>query len=360
MRFALCNFLIISNSQGFLPFDDPSIRVVLRKVKKGAYTMPEFPPDIVNLIQNLLVVDPNGRLTIEQIKEHPAFRRNLDPLYILPTPIPDVTALHQVDLSSISPEIKKILIQMGFHDEEELNNQLKSNDSTIAKSFVAMLTAQLDLDLLPWDELALGALEESEAEETTEQTNLEISQNPTNESSNQPDITKEDDRRSSSGNLPIFNESSNYSSPNSNSNIEINSGLDPFHRRKVPIGTHPSLDVNSLNSMMIRPEWAFETTTPVSNIIATAEKPFYGLNIWKIMRKIQEAADDCGLQWFHPDPMTLYARTQDASFYVSVIAKDKELDEISVSTFLHRGLTDQFSDFNDRLFQALDEPLMFL
>lgn len=327
--------------------------------------MPEFPADIVNLIQNLLVVDPNGRLTIEQIKEHPAFRRNLDPLYYLPTPIPDVTALHQLDLSSISPEIKKILIQMGFTDEEELNNQLKSSDATMAKSFVAMLTAQLDLDLLPWDELALGALDETEGDA---QSNPENDSTNKSETENQTGMEKPE---SNGKNLNLTSESSTFSSSSAVdiiSGIEGSSsgskasrqGFDPFHRQRMPIGSHPSLDVNSINSVMIRPDWAFETTTPVSNIIATAEKPFYGLDIWRIMRKVQEAADDCGLQWFHPDPMILYARTQDASFYVSVIAKDKEMDEISISTFLHRGLTDQFSDFNDRLFQALDEPLMFV
>lgn len=324
--------------------------------------MPEFPSDIINLIQNLLVVDPNGRLTIEQIKEHPAFRRNLDPLYVLPTPIPDVTTLHQVDLSSIPIEIKKVLVQMGFTDEEELNNQLKSPDATMAKSFVAMLTAQLDLDLLPWDELALGVIEETEGEtQQSPQTNNEA------EKSNQtvPDPPTE------AKNANLASDGPNFTTTSS-STVEVISGLenstaekrgphwDPFHRQRVPIGSHPSLDVSSLNSMMIRPEWAFETATPVSNVIAKAEKPFYGMDIWRIMRKVQEAADDCGLQWFHPDPMILYARTQDASFYVSVIAKDKEMDEISISTYLHRGLTDQFSDFNDRLFQALDEPLMFL
>lgn len=325
--------------------------------------MPDFPSDIINLIQNLLVVDPNGRLTIEQIKEHPAFRRNLDPLYVLPTPIPDVTTLHQVDLSSIPIEIKKVLVQMGFTDEAELNNQLKSPDATMAKSFVAMLTAQLDLDLLPWDELALGVIEETEGE------SLQISETK-NEAEKNGQAVPEPPTESK--NIGLNSDGSNFTSTSS-STVDVITGLDntnenggkmgprdPFHRQRVPVGTHPSLDVSSLNSMMIRPEWAFETATPVSNVIATAEKPFYGMDIWKIMRKVQEAADDCGLQWFHPDPMILYARTQDASFYVSVIAKDKEMDEISISTYLHRGLTDQFSDFNDRLFQALDEPLMFL
>lgn len=331
--------------------------------------MPEFPADIVDLIKNLLVVDPNGRLTIDQIKDHPAFRRNLDQLYVLPTPIPDVTALRQIDLSSIPPEIKKILMQMGFSDEEELNIQLKSNESTIAKVFVAMLTAQLDLDLLPWDELALGALEEQEPEQQSPpQTNGDPN---ASEQKSKEENKQQQNNNNSSGNLPLNTEMLAYSS-SSSSAVDINSGIDvnnqthntniidPFHRQRVPFGTHPSLDANSLNSLMIRPEWAFETTTPVSNVIQTADRSFYGMDIWRVMRKVQEAADDCGLQWFHPDPMTLYARTQDASFYVSVIAKDIEMDEIKVSTILHRGLTDQFSDFKDRLFQALDEPLLFL
>lgn len=302
--------------------------------------MPAFPPDIADLIRNLIVVQPSKRLTIEQIKSHRAFRRGLHPLYKCPTPIPDI-AYKQEDLA-ISNEITKILLQIGFTDEQEIENELKSPERTMAKVFVAMLTAQLDLDLLPWDDLedmnnpTLMSQAEEEEEELP-----------------QPKITPNTSESSiGDGKDPEFKFQliSEYNEEDA----------DPFHTHatRANLRRRPSLDFNSPNSVVTRPQWVIETATPVSSVITTVEKNFYGMNIWMLMRKIQEAADDCGLQWFHPDPMTLYARTKDASFYVSIIVTYKEIDEVIVSAKLHRGLTDQFDDFTGRLFQAIGEPLL--
>jgi serine/threonine protein kinase len=48
-----------------LPFDDRDVSVVLRKVRDGRFTMPEWiPPAAQDLITRMLAVDLNKRITV--------------------------------------------------------------------------------------------------------------------------------------------------------------------------------------------------------------------------------------------------------------------------------------------------------
>ncbi|KAL7951911.1 hypothetical protein V8C42DRAFT_356946 [Trichoderma barbatum] len=54
-----------------LPFDDPDLRVMMGKTKKGQYKMPEFlSPEAENLIDRMLQVNPDHRITMRQIWQH--------------------------------------------------------------------------------------------------------------------------------------------------------------------------------------------------------------------------------------------------------------------------------------------------
>ncbi|KAL7929604.1 hypothetical protein V8C35DRAFT_325032 [Trichoderma chlorosporum] len=54
-----------------LPFDDPDLRVMMNKTKKGQYKMPEFlSPEAENLIDRMLQVNPDNRITMQQIWQH--------------------------------------------------------------------------------------------------------------------------------------------------------------------------------------------------------------------------------------------------------------------------------------------------
>lgn len=57
---------------GALPFDDDNLRQLLEKVKKGVFHIPHFvPPDCQNLLRGMVEVDPDKRLTLEEIHHHP-------------------------------------------------------------------------------------------------------------------------------------------------------------------------------------------------------------------------------------------------------------------------------------------------
>ena len=64
-----------------LPFDDPDLRVMMSKTKKGQYTMPKFlSSEAEDLIRRMLQVNPDRRITMREIWDHPLVQKyaNLD------------------------------------------------------------------------------------------------------------------------------------------------------------------------------------------------------------------------------------------------------------------------------------------
>ena len=59
---------------GFLPFDEPTMVSLFKKIQSGDYNFPRwFSPGARDLISSILVVDPAERFTLEQISDHPWF-----------------------------------------------------------------------------------------------------------------------------------------------------------------------------------------------------------------------------------------------------------------------------------------------
>jgi serine/threonine protein kinase len=59
---------------GFLPFDEPTMVSLFKKIQSGDYNFPSwFSPGARDLIGSILVVDPTQRFTLEQISEHEWF-----------------------------------------------------------------------------------------------------------------------------------------------------------------------------------------------------------------------------------------------------------------------------------------------
>lgn len=60
---------------GSLPFDSDNISVLLAAVTKGRYQVPSYvDADVKDLISKLLVVDPNQRMALRDIRHHPVFQ----------------------------------------------------------------------------------------------------------------------------------------------------------------------------------------------------------------------------------------------------------------------------------------------
>ncbi|SCZ93314.1 BZ3500_MvSof-1268-A1-R1_Chr6-2g08603 [Microbotryum saponariae] len=67
-----CGIILFALLTGRLPFDDENIRNLLAKVKVGRFTMPaELTDGAKDLIRKMLEVDPEKRITMDQIQRHP-------------------------------------------------------------------------------------------------------------------------------------------------------------------------------------------------------------------------------------------------------------------------------------------------
>lgn len=75
-----CGVILYALLCGMLPFDDDLIPNLYKKIKGGLYHLPDYlSPGASHLISSILVVDPNTRITIPEIRRHPWFRKDLPP-----------------------------------------------------------------------------------------------------------------------------------------------------------------------------------------------------------------------------------------------------------------------------------------
>ncbi|CAF4653893.1 unnamed protein product [Rotaria sp. Silwood1] len=66
-----CGVILYALLVGALPFDDDNLRQLLEKVKKGVFHIPHFVPiDCQQLLRGMIEVDPNKRLTLEDVSRH--------------------------------------------------------------------------------------------------------------------------------------------------------------------------------------------------------------------------------------------------------------------------------------------------
>lgn len=112
--------------------------------------MPTLSPDLSDLLIKTLTVSPKARITIEGIKNHPAFRIGLPNGYIIPSPFPMPENHEPIDISTINPSILKFLHGIGYLSNEEIKSELESTEPNMAKSFVILLTRKISIKTLPW------------------------------------------------------------------------------------------------------------------------------------------------------------------------------------------------------------------
>lgn len=125
--------------------------------------MPDLPAEFQDLIRGMLTIDPTQRFTIEQIKEHPAFRCGIPESYIFPKPLPLPYINEPIQPSAIDPTVGSILMTIGEEDEQELLNELMSESHSMVKVFYYMLTTTNSYVNLPWNISAGAVSEESVA-----------------------------------------------------------------------------------------------------------------------------------------------------------------------------------------------------
>ena len=296
-----CGVILFALLAGYLPFDDASIRTLLHKVKRGVFQMPAFPSDVQDLIQRMLTVDPELRITIPEIKQHVCFRQGLNEHYILPRPLPFLI-LGPVDISTIDSKLIRNLLDIGF-TEEDLAQELQLEDNSMAKVFLTMLRQRTDLDAIPWDSA----------------------------DSNAPSLLS--DNSFLTGRKPHFK-----------ANIS-----DPFQRHAV-VHSQESLSLSVGMSVANQAAWNLDDQP---EILSENSMETFGVPIWQIMYTVQDLLSSMDMQWFHPDPQTILARNEDANLYIEVEGFFRTTEDVTVIAKLRRGDLEHFNSLCDSLQSAL-------
>jgi serine/threonine protein kinase len=113
-----------------LPFDDPNLRAMMNKTKKGHYEMPKgLSPEAEDLIRRMLQVNPDRRITMKDIWQHPLVRKYsyLDEFGDNTAQLPDTRKGFQftpVAKPSIDPQLLRQLRSM-WHMSSEHDLTLK-------------------------------------------------------------------------------------------------------------------------------------------------------------------------------------------------------------------------------------------
>ena len=146
-----CGVILYALLAGRLPFDDPSIRNLLNKVKSGHFIMPDFQPSCIQtLIARMLTVDVSTRITIEEIKKCEAFHLFLPEGYHIPEPLPLPNTTAPLPADQIDRQYYSILRNIGYTSDEQITEELVSDAPTDAKTFYYLLSEVFDVHALPW------------------------------------------------------------------------------------------------------------------------------------------------------------------------------------------------------------------
>ncbi|CAG9559368.1 unnamed protein product [Danaus chrysippus] len=116
-----CGVILYALLCGTLPFDDEHVPTLFRKIKSGIFPIPEYlNKTVVSLLCNMLQVDPMKRATIEDVKKHEWFQKDL-PGYLFPSPVEQDSSV--IDTEAISEVCDKFGVK-----EHEVHAALLSGD----------------------------------------------------------------------------------------------------------------------------------------------------------------------------------------------------------------------------------------
>ncbi|GAO14537.1 hypothetical protein UVI_02032480 [Ustilaginoidea virens] len=129
-----------------LPFDDPDLRLMMSKTKKGQYEMPKFlSPEAEDLIRRMLQVNPDRRITMKEIWRHPLVQKYsyLDDFGDNSGQLPDTRKGFQyapVPRADIDPQLLRQLRSMWhMFSEQDLTNKLTCREPNDQKAFYWLL-----------------------------------------------------------------------------------------------------------------------------------------------------------------------------------------------------------------------------
>uniref|UniRef100_A0AC34REG7 Protein kinase domain-containing protein n=1 Tax=Panagrolaimus sp. JU765 TaxID=591449 RepID=A0AC34REG7_9BILA len=124
-----CGVILYALLVGALPFDDDNLRNLLEKVKKGVFHIPHFvPADCQNLLRSMIEVDPQKRISLQDVFRHPWVAGGTRGEPELELPMAQVVQTHVIPSEeNIDPDVFRHMNNLGcFKDKEKLIRELLS------------------------------------------------------------------------------------------------------------------------------------------------------------------------------------------------------------------------------------------
>ncbi|KAG8434099.1 hypothetical protein GDO86_012464 [Hymenochirus boettgeri] len=136
-----CGVILFALLVGALPFDDDNLRQLLEKVKRGVFHMPHFiPPDCQNLLRGMIEVEPEKRLSLDQIQKHSWYlggKNEPEPEQPTPRKV-SIRRIHSA--SEFDPDVLDSMHSLGcFRDKTKLKQELQNEDENQEKMIYYLL-----------------------------------------------------------------------------------------------------------------------------------------------------------------------------------------------------------------------------
>ncbi|XP_071120263.1 serine/threonine-protein kinase BRSK2-like isoform X3 [Mytilus edulis] len=131
-----CGVILYALLVGALPFDDDNLRQLLEKVKKGVFHIPHFvPPDCQNLLRGMIEVDPEKRLTLEDIHRHPWVIADSQGHIELEQPVAQIVQTSIIpDIQDLDPDVLSTMSSLQcFKDKDKLIQELLNSKHNTEK-----------------------------------------------------------------------------------------------------------------------------------------------------------------------------------------------------------------------------------
>ena len=255
-----------------------------------------------------MTVDPSLRITIEGIKEHPAFRMYTPDGYVFPKPLPIPFLSEPVDPESVLPATFSVLKCIGYNSDQEIIDELQSTTHTAAKVFAMMLARSVSPSAFVWP-----------SGETIAAPSDAFLVSP------QPEA------------LRIFQSS------------------DPFRRRRFEVGSQSATpEVYSLKEGNMF-GWS-DVSAPEGDLEPVVmEQIFLKLDV--LMCGLQKALAAAGFEWLHPDDFSLFARKIGADSCIEVEAERTSAEALALTIAAVVPDAAILSEVSDVVQRAIEEML---
>ena len=344
------------------------MRKLVIKIKKGEFNMPDFSDPIKDLISKILTVEPSERITIEQIKHHPAFTSGFPSHYIVPRPLPLPDTSEPINIDNLDPGIIRILNQIGFTNNEELKEELESSCNTIQKAFVRILLQNISINLFPWpfEDADRSMNDNSKAEDQLNENlnteNKSKTEDNSNENTNTENQSKTEDNSNENTNKvdnkdgPCFDKDANSFAKLVDNDDSNESGSSNETEVQIALSHDKSFDDSSgsFYSFAEPSPWASNLQNSNDDNVISSLLLDLSFPLETIFTQIQISLSSNNFEWFYPNEYLVICRNTLRGIYATIRGIVEATNSINLEYELIDGNHEKLNYFTSLLTKSIN------